>query len=284
MGSSVREKRRDDRFLGVVGWGRRLVHSAGLVSLVVRRSPYTNVYHCCTQRTASQWLRSVFSDPIVYRYTGLRVFPYDELGLRYASFDGPLPERTFAAHLYVSYPVYLAIPKPDTYKAFFVMRDPRDAVVSWYYAARYSHRPVDPIPRMRAHLQGLDPSEGQRYVIDRLAEWGSFDVQRSWVGAAEGGDRVRLFRYEDLARDNRSFLRDLFDYLDVWMPKQAFARLCDRRGFAVHTGGRSQGEEDPQAHYRKGVAGDWRTHFDQATMDHFRRVTGDLLTVLGYEE
>jgi hypothetical protein len=148
----------------------------------------------------------------------------------------------------------------------------------------YSHLPFGPVPDLRGALEGLAVAHGMRHVIDTLEDWGSFQVQRSWMEVPQDREDVRVFRYEDLARDNRAFLRQLFDYLDVSIPDGEFSTLYARHTFARHAGGRSQGEEDAHAHYRKGVAGDWRNHFDRPTLAHFRQVTGDLIQVLGYED
>ena len=42
---------------------------------VTSRSEYQNIYHCAVRKTASQWIKAIFSDPDVYRYSGL--LPYD---------------------------------------------------------------------------------------------------------------------------------------------------------------------------------------------------------------
>jgi hypothetical protein len=251
---------------------------------VVRQSPYENIYHCCTQKTASQWLRAIFVDPGFIKHTGLNVFPYVQLGLRYASFTEPLPPRTIGTHLYISYPTYLTIPKPLTYKTFFVLRDPRDIVVSWYFSAKFSHRLIDPIPVLRKDLQNMDLQEGMKYIIDRLDEWGSFETQRSWMNIHEDTERIKIFRYEDLARDSFTFLRDLFVYLDIVMSENEFVSLYDRHKFERHSGRRKQGTEDPYSHYRKGITGDWQNHFDRSTESYFRQRTEGLLEVLGYRE
>lgn len=250
---------------------------------VVQRSPYDNIYHCCTQKTATQWIRAIFTDPITYKYTGLEVLPYPHLGLRFAHFDGPFPRRTVAVSLPIDYPTYLSIPKPASYKTFFVLRDPRDIVVSWYFSARYSHLPFGPIPGLRGDLETLGLHDGLKYMIDKLEGWGSFWAQRSWMEATDDREHVRVFRYEDLARDNRSFLQQLYDYLDILMPQQQFTALYERHTFEKHSRGRSQGQENRYSHYRKGTVGDWMNHFDHSTMAYFREVTGDLLEVLGYK-
>ncbi len=251
---------------------------------VLRKSPYENIYHCCTQKTASQWLRAILSDPTVLKYTGLNVLPYVQLGLNYASFSGPLPSRTIGVHLYIGYSAYLTIPKPSAYKTFFILRDPRDIIVSWYFSARFSHVPIDPIPDLRKDLQKMNFHEGMKYMIDRLDEWGSFEAQRSWINADKDTEKIRIFRYEDLSRDNLAFLKQLFDYLNILMPEDKLLSLYGRHRFEKHSGLRKQGVEDQHSHYRKGISGDWKNYFDSSIENYFRRKTGDLLEALGYGE
>jgi hypothetical protein len=110
---------------------------------VKQRSPFDNIYHCCTQKTASQWFRGIFADPVFADYTGLESVPFIDLGLRGTSIKTAFPVGSVVTHLYIDYPTYQAIPKPERFRVFFVMRDPRDAVVSWYFSARYSHALYD---------------------------------------------------------------------------------------------------------------------------------------------
>ena len=251
------------------------------------RVPYENVYYCCTQRTGSQTLRAAFQDHTFWQWSGLHVKPYFELGLREARAHKRLrrafPRHTLACHLYLDYPTYRSIPKPSRYKTFFVMRDPRDAVVSFYYAALVSHTPVYPIPRMRADLQTLDRRAGLRYVIDSLDEFGYFEAQRSWASAeANADENVRVFRYEDRAANESRFLRELFAYLEVPMPDKERRHLASRYSFETITG-RPKGTEDISHHLRKGTPGDWRAQFDDEILAYFGDATQDLVQVLGYD-
>ncbi len=47
--------------------------------------------------------------------------------------------------------------------------------------------------------------------------------------------------------------------------------------------GRRRGEEDPFSHYRKGVAGDWRSYFDRSLERKLAELTDDVVARLGYE-
>lgn len=195
-----------------------------------------------------------------------------------------MPHKTIGTHLYINYATYLNIPKPSSYKTFFVLRDPRDAVISWYFSAKYSHVLISVIPELRRDLEKLDFNNGLKYIIDRLEEFGYFEAQKSWMNIKQEQQNIAIFRYEDLVISNNSFLRKLLDYLDIKIPEAEFTALCDRHKFEAITKGRAQGEENINSHYRKGISGDWKNYFDSSTLNYFDQVTGDLLDTLGYSK
>ena len=66
---------------------------------------------------------------------------------------------------------FAALPKPEPWRAFFVLRDPRDVVVSWYFSSIGSH-PTNSsrgMQRAREHLAALDEEQGLIDSIRRLA-------------------------------------------------------------------------------------------------------------------
>lgn len=247
-------------------------------------SRWRNIYHCCTQKTASQWLRRIFSDAEFYRATGLLMQPYVQLGLNSAEISQPWPAGTVVTHLYVNHDTFHEMPKPDAHRAFFILRDPRDCVVSWYHSARYSHNSANPILWLREQLSTRSESDGYMFMIDWLNEVGFFDAQRSWVAASGANSDFRIYRYEDLNRTPREFVEQLFDYLEVPMTAMARDELCERHAWKKLTGGRGKGQQDIKSHYRKAKIGDWRESFTVATLDHFKRVTGGLVADLGYDD
>ena len=271
---------------------------------VVNRSKFDNIYHCCTQKTASQWFKSVFSDPIFYKYTGLGVCTHPEWREKLigSCFDNsmpllevsaelyaghevsvPFPSHTVGASLYIGHKTYEKIPKPEKSRGFFILRDPRDIVVSWYFSTKYSHALSDSISKFRGDLNKLNLKEGMIYSIDRINEFGLFTGQRSWMAVSEKNHNVKVFRYRDFALNNKKFLKDLFDYLDIVMPQKRFDELFNRHKFQVYSKGREHGTVDHNSHYRKGQPGDWIEYFDKTIISHFTNVTGDLLEVLGYQ-
>lgn len=248
---------------------------------IAHRSPYDNIFHCCVQKTASQWFKAVFCDEIFYQNTGLSAESYSKVGLRQDIY-GSVPSRKVATPLYISYPDYLKLPKPETYKTFFVTRDPRDIVVSFYFSTKYSHPLMAYIPKMRKELEEMTVPEGLKYAADALEEMGVFEAQKSWAAMEDAN--CKIFQYEDLARDNRTFLHELLSYLEVDIAPEQFDVLYERHAFKNLTKGRVQGKEDINSHYRKGSAGDWKEHFDEDVMTYFQNVTGDLVDRLAYAD
>ena len=245
-------------------------------------SLFDNVYYCCSQKTGSQWLKSMFIDPIFYQAAGLKVFPYIALGNKYAKFSKPMPINTIVTHLYVGYDAYNSIPKPSSYRTFYVLRDPRDAVVSWYYSARNSHALIDPIPQLRSRLRNTSYEDGMIYIINVLKDWGFFKCQRSWIENATSDPAVRIFRYEQMAEDEKSFFGTILDYLGVKLTDPRLSELCDSHAYSRFAQGRKKGEENELSHYRAGRAGAWREKFTARIAGHFDGITGDLVQTLGY--
>lgn len=67
------------------------------------------------------------------------------------------------------------------------------------------------------------------------------------------------------------------------LPGDQLPTILERRRFEKMSGGRRRGDESVRSHYRRGVAGDWRNHFEPVHVERFKREYGDLLIRLGYE-
>ncbi|HWS33784.1 MAG TPA: sulfotransferase domain-containing protein [Actinoplanes sp.] len=244
---------------------------------VADRCEFTNVYHCAVRKTASQWVKSVFSDPIVYRHSGLAT--YDP---RYYGWKDPrvVPPNRIGLSLYFPYKRFSKMPKPAAHRAFFIYRDPRDLVVSSYFSTRDSHTPMGDVLEVRSILREKSKKEGMLYLIDHLAKKGMFNAVRSWVDAPPS-ETVRLVRYEDLTGDHQLDEMDaLMRHCGIAVPRPELAELLDRYSFSRMNERKKAGQV---SHYRKGQSGDWRNHFDDDLTEAFQRATGNLMDKLGYD-
>ena len=243
---------------------------------VVDRCEFENVYHLAVRKTASQWIKALFADPIVYRHSGLPT--YDP---RYANWSHPrvCPPRRVALSLFFSRPRFDDVPKPDRYRAFFVMRDPRDMLVSSYFSTRNSHGVMGDVLEIRKVLRAKSRKDGLLYLVGHPSQQRAFRSLRSWATAPQD-EAVRLFRYEDLTGEHqRDQIDRLMRHCGIVIPPDELTTLLSRYSFSNMNTRESAGSV---SHYRKGRSGDWRNHFDDDLYAAFEAVAGDLVQRLGY--
>jgi hypothetical protein len=258
----------------------RLRRAVNRLLPVRHRSGLDQLYHACVWKTASQWVRIVLSDPRLYRYSGLSPHLADD-HLRPDPAATRFPSRGIVTALMRDYAFFAAVPKPERWRAFFVKRDPRDLLVSFYFSNRYSHRPNPGILQVRAELSGLSDAQGLLKTLERFAPLAS--ILTSWQDAAAADANIVLVRYEDLTGDDQlRHWQALLDGADIALPSPLLRRVLATYSFARMSGGRRRGEADPHDKYRQGLAGDWRNHFDAALTAAFRRQYPDLVERLGY--
>lgn len=246
-------------------------------------SKYDNVFHCCVWKTASQWLRVVLSDPRIYQYSGLRgtAFTHDHLirSGQYKAIDFPV--GSIITPIYCNYSRFKALQKPMNHRVFFVMRDPRDVLVSAYFSTRYSHRLNNWVAIERQKLEKLSEADGLMYTAERFIR--ITEILRSWAVAARQDPNVLLIRYEDLTQGNNlNTWARLLAYCDIKMPEKVLSNVLDTYRFENISGGRRQGQEAKTEKYRKGIAGDWKNYFDERLERRFYEVNGDIVGLLGY--
>jgi hypothetical protein len=202
-------------------------------------------------------------------------------------------------------------------RAFHVIRDPRDIVVSGYFSHRNSH-PTNGIPGLAEHrerLREVSKEEGLvlemdfslRSLLD-MAEWDYnrpeiLELRLEELAASPYDGFVRVFQHLELLPDdepgagrelatvyakrtlNRLASRRMFAGLRRPMPATGEILLGAVYGnrFEAQSGGRRAGAEDTGSHYRKGVAGDWVNHFTPAVSAAFEERFGGMLDQLGYD-
>jgi len=265
---------------------RRVAEVHGVAGRVVaKKGVPTNVYYASVQKTGSHWFKAILEDPRIRRVSGLRSYP----GHRYewGEFIRKFPPGHVVPALFVPYGLYEEIVKPEDHRTFYVIRDPRDIVVSWYFSARDTHRLVGKVPKYRAVLRACSQDEGLHYAIETLSY--TFAAMRTWAYAAPTDPAVLIVRFEDATARPVETFRAIFDHCRIPVPddllrevmadytKDAMRRMDDARPFW------RQRSLSDDSHYRP-TASSWREAFTPAHHARFAEVNGDLLRLLGYEE
>lgn len=191
----------------------------------------------------------------------------------------PLEDGKVYPTVYVTREQFYSTTLPRVWKRFVIIRDLRDTLVSGYFSIKFSHPAIDPrLAKWREVLQEMDEARGLIYLMD---EWlpNSAKIQESWQRSDEP-----VYRYEDLLENDLEILENIL-LKDCQLPVDPalFRQIVLECRFEQMSGGRARGQEDVRAHERKGVAGDWRNHFDRQVTQAFKERFGTLLVETGYE-
>lgn len=160
-------------------------------------------------------------------------------------------------------------------KCLFVIRDPRDIVVSqaYYIAGKRGH----PLHKLFANVPDLkerlkiairgDPAHGLESVGQRLSQFAG------WLDQSD-----LVIRFEDLVaqggRDNgvqRATLRAIYQAVGLSPQQEFFDDLARQLVSSV------------SPTFRTGKSGGWKAHFDPELEDLIRTVAGEKLARYGYE-
>ncbi|MFV0444105.1 MAG: sulfotransferase domain-containing protein [Planctomycetaceae bacterium] len=236
------------------------------------------VYLLAWHKAGSQWLRDLLTHRLAIRRHKLAIsgltFPViDGDGVLMSNWPTP-PSRSFVGPVYVASPDDWRQQRKPGDRAVVLLRDPRDISVSLVHSLTLSHQRSEAIDPLRAGLLALP--DFHRFVVSMrsffrpkaLADWGQLGR-----GICED---VYITTYESLNQDAPAELQRIFDFLNWNIPPADIQHICEERSFERRSG-RSKGQEDRLSHYRKGVVGDWRSHFDQLTGLTLQLLIGDCL-------
>ncbi|MGD1878191.1 MAG: sulfotransferase [Kiloniellaceae bacterium] len=151
-------------------------------------------------------------------------------------------------------------------------RDGRDCYVSLWFHLYPDREPL--AAENRADFVGRIQGHAATWR-DTMAKFRKDD--------ADHAGRHFAIRYESLLEDAAGEMTRLFDWFGCDAAEATVADVVQRNAFAVASGGRQPGESDPRSFLRKGIAGDWKNHFDDECNKLYCDVAGEALSAAGYE-
>lgn len=229
------------------------------------------IFHITHWKAGSQWVRAVLAHACGH---AIRPTPDMQVG----RFAEPVEPGVYSP-LYITRPNFerSAAARTD-HRKFVVIRDLRDALVSWYFSLKHSHPDNPAVTAHREALQDRSVEDGLLYLLTHRDFAAMAMVPGTWIQSTD-----LILRYEALIDDPHGGFGRIFDHCGLDLPERRRAEAIERCQFERRAG-RARGVEDPASHFRKGIAGDWRNHFTPAVVQEFKARFGHLLVKLGYEQ
>lgn len=184
------------------------------------------------------------------------------------------PGEIVISHLYYD-PEDAKVIINQNVKSFFIIRDPRDIVVSFmFYIMReknhHHHEIVSKSGTISQKLQLLiegTPSENLSSINQLLACFSGWFAEENFV-----------IRFEELVTPNDGnqrqleILHEIYDYLQIDVDAEWLQQL------------RQDMISEKSPTYRKGTTQQWKKYFDADTKQLFKDIAGDSLIQYGYEQ
>ncbi len=173
--------------------------------------------------------------------------------------------------------------KADDWRGIHFVRDPRDLLVSAYWAHRISH-PLN-FPRLRAHreaLQQVDLETGLLLEMDFYLTKAAMEHILDWpehpsVITVDAIEAARGLAQGDSCDHRRGWrIWAALNWIDIHIDPLPAAPTWQQLT------GRQPGEEDNTHHYRHGVRGDHVRYFTRAVREEFDRRYGEAMAAKGY--
>ena len=178
---------------------------------------------------------------------------------------------------------YRRLPEPappiETARTVLLVRDPRDAIVSYYFSVRDSHVLPEVDTSLRDHLlarrAGAKAVSIDRWVLEHTRDVAD-GVSSYLAHAFLSRPNVVTYRYEDIIFRKRAWAAEIL----AWYGWNVRGRVIDRvvRKYDVFPD-----TADPSRHVRQVYPGNYRKLLEPATQRALTEAFADILTAFGYE-
>jgi hypothetical protein len=170
-------------------------------------------------------------------------------------------------------------------KVIYIVRDPRDVVISEYHYQRKTRKIPDQYP-MNDYVSRF--VEGKTYP--NVGSWGQNVA--SWICTRDGDPGFLLLRYESLLSDTVRQLSRIADFLRISVTSQRLAEVVE-----LSSADRMRKLEATQSHasslmknsrkdvpfVRAAKSGSWKDELDKPLVEKIEVAWGPLMRHLGYE-
>jgi hypothetical protein len=177
-----------------------------------------------------------------------------------------------------AFPKTFEIPNLATRKSIFLLRDPRDMLVSHYYSMRSSH--PDPGKILTTSRQSLPRRDKalvmsvDEYALD-LAGYYVRQLSRYIDAFEEHPENLTVFRYEDVIFEKRTWVADICKAFNWDVSERARNKIADKNDVVPRS-------ENEAQHIRQVTPGDGMRKLQPETVDKLNELFEPQLAHFGY--
>lgn len=177
-----------------------------------------------------------------------------------------------------AFPKTFEIPNLATRKSIFLLRDPRDMLVSHYFSMRSSHaRPGNALTTSMKSLPRRDEAlmmSVDEYALD-LASYYVRQLSRYIEVFERHPENITVFRYEDVIFEKRSWIAGICKALDWEVSERASNKIADKNDVVPRS-------ENEAKHIRQVTPGDGIRKLQPETIEKLNELFEPQLAYFGY--
>ena len=150
-------------------------------------------------------------------------------------------------------------------KKICIIRDPKDRVVSWHFNQIRKKRKTE------------------EYISDEfITDYCTQRIKKEYESLLAYQGEVHCLTYEFLSQQTVETIKKMLEYLSVKIDDKIVAQMIEEADFKKLTAkdsnsvGREKGQESINSYYRKGIVGDWQSHFSDRQINLVTDMLGDL--------
>lgn len=173
---------------------------------------------------------------------------------------------------------------------FCVMRDGRDVMVSFYFHSLFLREDWLNYHEYVATSRALKISKPDniqenlprfieyKFTTKNLPRFSWSEFARSWLNRD-----VPIIKYEEMLVFPEKVIKGALAHYSIKPNTDQIQRAVSKYSFK-NLSGRDRGQEDKKSFLRKGISGDWKTHYSLEAKQVFNHYAGETLIKLGYEK
>ncbi len=170
-------------------------------------------------------------------------------------------------------------------KIIYVIRDPRDVMVSYYHHEKHFARTVLKRQTEFRFDDELSVNDELSAYIKYRFETKSFPYL-NWsehVKKALNDPRILFIKYEELLTDPSAQMAKAIDFLKLKINQKRIASIVSHHAFEKEKRRLKEDRQEYSIHLRKGVSGEWKEIFNKEMLEYIYAHGGEQMRIFEYE-